>query len=225
MKKLIIILLACLIYSMTYSQKLIIKQYDGKGSCLRLVEAKYDFYDSKLYLKVAVYRDYSAYREGQPYEEILPYSLRIIDDPTDSVINYLQTNNPFYATTYVRTLNQLPAPPDTTWVDVSNSYVDTTLTRKVGVYSAPNDEKKKICVVNGLVKYYKNDTLLPNYTQPIAWTIDNLDSVETSPSTKMGTYDFFMYLKANMFNNDMDQVIDYGIKLFDPGKINDRVDY
>lgn len=219
------IILLSLICFMANSQPIMTKRYDGKGSCLMINNVFLDYKKNTTLIRVAVYEDYSAMRRGDNAKILVDVPVNSsLFDLQDSMISYLTKNVDFYKTATLTTVHNLPPAPDTTWVNISPCIFDTTIHRKVGVYSIADDSKAKQAVVTGIVKHYKNDTLISKYTQEIIWQVDNTDSVYDANLGWVHTYDYLRGAQKTYGWTD-DETVQYGISWFDPNKINDRLNY
>lgn len=209
---------------MANSQPIMIKKYDGIGSCLMIDDAYVHFKDKSTLIRVSVYKDYSAMRRGDNKRQVLDYVAPKVITNIDSMISYLINDVEFFNSVSLTSVTKLPPAPDTTWVNVSSCIFDTTIHRIIGIYAIPDDPKSKQCEVNGIVKHYRNEILLPQYTQEISWMVDNTDSINDPGLGWVHTYDYFKGAKA-LHNWTDDQVIQFGVSWFDPTKINDRLKY
>lgn len=226
MKKLIFILTIFLTINVN-SQPLISKQYLQEGSVWCINYIGYDFLANKTLIRIAVYTDgISMLKNKSKPVNIHDFNFPgILIDPSDSAINWVIHNHTeIFAGAEKISVQKLPAPPDTTWVVVSDITVNSTLYgRKIGVYKAADDFQGKSCYIEGIAKHYRNDTLVPKYTQMVSWTLDNSDSVWLG-SSWFRSYNAIKYLQGAYGWSDTETII-HGVQFFDPGKINDRLKY
>jgi hypothetical protein len=224
MKK-ILTLAFCLISLNIFSQPLLLKQYDSEGSCWAVKTIWIDCLNNTTTVTMAVYSDYLAMVKTPAKCATHEYKIKgYTYDTRESIIDWLKTNDPWFATAQKTWVKDLPSAPDTMWIDISNAPIDSFVTRKIGVFSYNDNPLVKSCGVAGLVKHYLRDTLLTQYTQEISWSLDNTDSIYDANFGWVHSYDYFKGAKEYYKWTDY-QTIQNGIHWADPDKINDRLKY
>ena len=204
-------------------QPILLKQYEREGSCWQIKSITYNFNPNKTTVHISVYMDYQTMAKNiNNYSAIHDFQFDgLLIDTRDSCINWALHNQLIFKGAQKTSVQNAPVPPDTTWVNISAMPSDTSIHRKIGVYKTPDDIQIKSCYIEGVAKYYRNDSLINSLTQTISWTLDNWDSVKLG-NTWMKSYNAIKYLKSAYGWTDTETII-HGVQFFDPLKINDRI--
>jgi hypothetical protein len=228
MKKIILVFAILASFINLQSQPLFLKQFDGEGSCWVFRNITYDFQSNNIYLNIGVWRDFIDYKKNPTMpNNVHNYVINgITDDPRMVCANWLISTEPsqFFKSALLTSVEKLPANPDTIWVNISNSFVDSSIHRKIGVFSYSDNPLSKICSIAGLVKYIKNNSVQWQLNSEISWTLDNTDSIYDHNFGWVKSYDYFKGAQIYYHWSDT-TTVQQGIRWADPGKINDRLKY
>jgi hypothetical protein len=224
MKKILILLGLIMALNVT-AQPVLLKQYDGEGSCWAVKTIWIDCLNNTTTVSMAIYPDYLAMVKNPSKCTTHEYKIKgYTYDIRESIIDWLKCNDSWFNTAQKTWIKDLPKAPDTMWISISNAPINPAITRKIGVFSYNDNPLVRSCGVAGIVRHYLQDTLLSQYTQEIAWSLDNTDSIYDANFGWVKSYDYFKGAQQYYKWSDY-QTIQNGIHWADPAKINDRLKY
>lgn len=221
MKK-ILILLAALVSLNVTAQKILSKQQNGYGSCSYIHDAIINFKANNITLYVNVYKDNEAFLSGEQRTYLYTINIPMLVNPADTFISYLLANDDRYTGAAIINVSNIASSKDTLWVDIPARQSDTSIHRKVGVYSMPIDFETKTCNIKAVAKHVQNNILI--LSEQVQWTVERSDSFYYSGS-KLSLFDFMNDLmKAGDYSREKRlEVLGYGLNIFYPNNINDRI--